>query len=91
MFFLSPFEKAAALADSIVRRQPFLDGNKRTAAFGAGRMLSLFGLLLVTEPDDLRDTMLRLDRGEIGEDDFATWLEQRSIPEEREPESKEGV
>jgi prophage maintenance system killer protein len=65
-----------------------VDGNKRTAAFGAARVLSLFGFLLLTEPDDLRDTMLRLDRGEMGEDDFAAWLEQRSIPEEREPESK---
>ncbi|HYL08419.1 MAG TPA: hypothetical protein VEU76_07700 [Candidatus Udaeobacter sp.] len=52
-------------------------------------MLSLFGFLLVTEPDGLRDTMVRLDRGEMGEDDFAAWLEQRSIPEEPEPESTE--
>jgi prophage maintenance system killer protein len=68
-----------------------VDGNKRAAAFGAARVLSLFGFLLVTEPDDLRDTMLRLDRGEIGEDDFAAWLEQRSIQEEQEPENTAGA
>jgi death on curing protein len=84
VFFLSPFEKAAALADSIVRRQPFVDGNKRAAAFAAARMLSLFGLLLVTEPDRLRDAMLSLDRGEITQDDFAGWLEERSISQEKE-------
>lgn len=87
VFFLSPFEKASALADSIIRRHPFVDGNKRTAAFAAARMLSLFGLLLVAEPDDLRDTILQLARGELREDDFATWLEKRSIAETEETPS----
>lgn len=84
VFFLTPFEKAAALADSIIRRQPFVDGNKRAAAFGAARMLSLFGLLLVAEPDELRDAMLSLDRREITQGDFAVWIEERSISEEQE-------
>lgn len=47
-------------------------------------MLSLFGFLLLAEPEDLLDAILRLDRGEISEDDFATWLEQRSVAEDEE-------
>ncbi len=80
VFFLSPFEKAAALADSIIRRQPFNDGNKRCAAFGAARLLSLFGILLLAEPDELRDEILLLDGGGISEDDFAGWLEAHCAP-----------
>jgi len=88
VFFLSPFEKAAALADSIIRRQPFLDGNKRTAAFGAARVLSLFGYTLLAEPGDLRDTILRLDSGQINEDVFSAWLEEISVPEQQDDEGE---
>ena len=41
--FASPFEKAAALMESIIRRHPFVDGNKRTAMASASYLLSTFG------------------------------------------------
>jgi death-on-curing protein len=88
-FFLSPVDKAAALADSIIRRQPFVDGNKRAAAYGAARMLSLFGLGLLADPAELRDSIVRLDRGETDEDGFGEWLEAHSEPL-APPEEREG-
>ncbi len=42
--FSSPFEKAAALMESIIRRHLFVDGNKRTATASASYLLSMFGL-----------------------------------------------
>jgi death on curing protein len=85
VFFLSPFEKAAALAGSLIRRQPFVDGNKRAAAFGVGRILSLFDFELVAEPPDLLAAIIQVDSDAMTEDDFAIWLEARSIPIEDEP------
>ncbi len=41
--FVSAFEKAAALMESIIRRHPFVDGNKRTATASASYLLSTFG------------------------------------------------
>jgi death on curing protein len=77
--FLVPWEKAAALADAIIRRQPFVDGNKRVAAMAAARVLDLFGFDLVADPGELTHAIIALDRGEIGEDDFAEWLRVRSV------------
>jgi death-on-curing protein len=47
--FPSPFEKAAALMESIIRRHPFVDGNKRTATASASYLLSTFGLAVEAE------------------------------------------
>lgn len=42
--FPTPFDKAAALAESIIiRRHPFVDGNKRTAAYAAAYLLDTLG------------------------------------------------
>jgi death-on-curing family protein len=42
--FSSPFEKAAALMESIIRRHPFVDGNKRTATASASYLPSTFDI-----------------------------------------------
>lgn len=41
--FPTPFDKAAALAESVIRRHPFVDGNKRTAVYAAAYLLETFG------------------------------------------------
>jgi len=51
--FASPFEKAAALMESIIRRQPFVDGNKRTGSASASYLLSTFGYDVDAEQRDL--------------------------------------
>jgi death on curing protein len=42
--FPSPFEKATVMMESIIRRHPLVDGNKRTATFSGSYLLSTFGL-----------------------------------------------
>ena len=46
-------------------------------------MLRLYGYVLLTDPDELTQAMLDLDRGAISEPEFAQWLEDRSVPEEQ--------
>ena len=53
--FPTPFDTAAALAESIIRRHPFVDGNKRTAAYAAAYLLDTLGYELEAEPKDLED------------------------------------
>jgi death on curing protein len=53
--FPSPFEKAAALMESIIRRHLFVDGNKRTATASASYLLSTFDLEVEAEQQELED------------------------------------
>lgn len=82
---MTPAEKAASLADSIIRRQPFIDGNKRVAAMAAARLLDLYGLDLIAHPVEFAEVVRAVDRGEMSQDDFAAWLDDHCLPiEERE-------
>jgi death-on-curing protein len=78
--FLGPAEKAAAIADSIIRHQPFVDGNKRVAAMAAGRMLDRYGLDLIAHPVEFAEMILWLDQGTVTLDDFADWLDDHCLP-----------
>lgn len=78
--FLGPAEKAAALADSVIRRQPFVDGNKRVAAMAAARVMDLFGLDLIAHPLEFADVIRDLDRGRLSEGELAAWLDDHCLP-----------
>jgi len=77
---LGPAEKAAALADSVIRRQPFVDGNKRVAAMAAARVMDLFGLDLIAHPLELADVIRDLDSGRLSEGEVADWLDDHCLP-----------
>ena len=75
--------KAAALLHSLVMNHPFVDGNKRTGAAAAELFMSLNGLDLTADDEELVDITLALARGEVGAEALAIWLRQRS--RRREP------
>ena len=76
--FPTPFGKAAALAESIIRRHPFIDGNKRTAMYAAAYLLETFGYELKAEQQDLEDFAVSIAVGDMGTTDIARWLESHS-------------
>ena len=41
--FPTPFDKAAAIMESIIQRHPFVDGNKRMALLAGAALLHLAG------------------------------------------------
>ena len=76
--FPTPFGKAAALAESIIRRHPFVDGNKRTAMYAAAYLLEKLGDELEAEQRELEDFAVSIARGTTGAEDIARWFEDHA-------------
>ncbi len=68
---------AAALAHSLARNHPFVDGNKRTAYVVCRTFLALNGANLIAEAEDKYQTFLALADGRLGAEAFAVWLRGR--------------
>jgi death-on-curing protein len=66
---------AAGYAYGLVKNHPFVDGNKRIALTAALTFLELNGLRLEASKVEIYDRMIRLAGGDLGEGDFASWLE----------------
>ena len=76
--FVSSSEKAAALMESIIRRHPFVDGNKRTATASAVYLLSTFGYELEAEQKELEDFAVSVAEGTVEFENFALWFEDHT-------------
>jgi death-on-curing protein len=76
--FSAPFDKAAALAESLIRRHPFIDGNKRTAMYAAAYLLETLGYELEAEQGELEDFAVDVAQGTFEPDEIATWFEYHS-------------
>jgi death-on-curing protein len=77
--YKTPFQKAAAIADSIVHNHVFNDGNHRTALAAAYIILGLNSLALVGSDEDKGRAILDLEGGRMTLDEFAVWLERNSV------------
>jgi len=77
--YKTAFEKAAAIADAIVRNHVFNDGNHRTALAAAHLVLGLHNMQLVAAADEQRDNIRALGSGGMEMNDFAMWLEQNCV------------
>lgn len=69
-------EKAAALAEGIIRNHPFVDGNKRTALIGIGMFLNMNGYRLVADKIEAADIISKLVTNEIGYEDVVEWIKK---------------
>ena len=76
--FASPFEKAAALMESIIRRHPFVDGNKRTATASASYLLFTFGYEIEARQKDLEDFAVSVALGELETGGISLWFERHT-------------
>lgn len=77
--FPSPFERAAALMESVIRRHPFVDGNKRTAVASAAYLLSGFGYRVKVEQELLEDFAVGVAEGNYGTEEIARWFQDHSV------------
>ncbi|MFZ9932856.1 MAG: type II toxin-antitoxin system death-on-curing family toxin [Chthoniobacterales bacterium] len=71
-------EMAAACTADIVKNHPFLDGNKRTGFMMGAGFLERNGYEFVAAEAEVVIRTLALAAGELGEADYATWLEANS-------------
>lgn len=76
--FASPFEKAAALMESIIRRHQFVDGNKRTGIASASYLLSTFGYEVDAEQKDLEDFAVDVAQGAFETANIARWFQDNT-------------
>lgn len=74
----SLFELAAAYAFGIVRNHPFNDGNKRTGFVTAVLFLESNGYDFQATEIDATITTLAFAAKELGEAEYAAWLEKHS-------------
>ena len=73
-------EKAAALAVSLVRGHPFVDGNKRVGHAAMETFLVLNGTEIDAPVHDQERLMLELGAGRIGHGELTDWLRQHLNP-----------
>ncbi len=76
--FPTPFDKAAALAESLIRRHPFVDGNKRTAMYAAVYLLEKLGFELEANQKELEDFAVSVAVGDLETEDIALWFEEHA-------------
>jgi death on curing protein len=65
---------AAAYAYGIAKNDPFVDGNKRTAAAVCEAFLDLNGYELMADDISAMSAILALADGSLSEGNFATWI-----------------
>jgi death on curing protein len=68
---------AAAYAYGIARNQPFVDGNKRTAAVVSETFLILNGYRLTATDAELVVAFVALAGGELSEEELTDWFRER--------------
>lgn len=75
------FALAAAIGFGFARiHHPFVDGNKRVAFYAAFATLWMNGWRLDAAEHEAAETLEGVAQGVLAEEDFAAWLEARSVP-----------
>jgi death on curing protein len=72
--FPSPFDKAAALCEALIRNHPFVDGNKRTAMYASAFLLERFGYELVAGQDEVENLAVEVAEGRYATEEIAGWF-----------------
>ena len=72
------YEKAAALTESIIRRHPFVDGNKRTGVLAGAYLLSISGYELTATNEELEELAVSVATGTLTLGQVARWFEDHS-------------
>ena len=77
--FPSPFEKAAAICESIIQRHPFVDGNKRTGISAGAYLLSTFGIELEATNEELERVAVSVAKGTTDLAELSAWFEEHAL------------
>jgi death-on-curing protein len=72
--YATPFEKAAAICEAIIRRHPFVDGNKRTGISAGAYLLSTFGFELEVTPSELEDLAVAVAVDDVNFEALVAWF-----------------
>ena len=74
-YYADVAEMAAAMFESLIINDPFIDGNKRVASFATDVFLRLNGWRIVVEADAAHTFLIGLlDRGECSYSNLLPWI-----------------
>jgi death on curing protein len=76
-------DKASALAFSLIKNHPFLDGNKRVGHAAMETYLVLNGHEIGAPIDEQEQIILQLAEGSIGREEFTDWLRSHLIDKDQ--------
>ncbi len=72
------FEKAAAIAESIIINHPFVDGNKRTGFLAMLAILDEADMVLNAEKDEIYSLVVDISTGAKSFDVIVEWLKKNT-------------
>lgn len=72
----SAFEKAAALAESLIINHPFADGNKRTGMLAMVALLKEYGIHVKASNTELYNFTISISTGECRFEQIVQWLKE---------------
>ena len=73
------FEKAAAIAESLIINHPFVDGNKRTGFLAMLAILEIERFHLTAPQEDAYQTIISISTGEFLFDQIVEWLKANTV------------
>ncbi len=73
--FPTPFDKAAALMESVIQRHPFVDGNKRAGLLAGAALLHLSGYDFAAPRNEMVEVAVALAEHKIGTEELSRWFE----------------
>jgi len=77
--YKTPFEKAAAILESIIKNHPFVDGNKRTGFISCGALLLREGYEMIASETVAYDFVIKVASSHLDFDEIVTFIESNSI------------
>lgn len=77
--FPSILDKATRLAYGLIKNHPFVDGNKRIATHAMLIFLSLNGMMLSYEDEELIDIILKVASSQANESDVYQWIDKHQV------------
>ena len=72
------FEKASALAESIIINHPFIDGNKRTGLLAMLVILEIGNFKITASNDDTYNFTIQISTGEMKFEEILFWLKNNT-------------
>jgi death-on-curing protein len=78
-------DKAAALAFSLIKNHPFVDGNKRVGHVAMETFLVLNGYELAADVDEQERVVLGVAAGTVGREEFTTWVKAHLVERAQAP------
>lgn len=72
------FEKAAALAESLIINHPFVDGNKRTGMLAMSGFLIVNNFYFTADSPDFYNFVINISTGSLSFEEIVEWLKNNT-------------